>query len=539
MEDLFPDPYSRRPWLDQYPASLRNIEINPVATIGDEIDAAVFRFAERTAFIEGDRSLSYRSFGEQSTKLAAEILRFTKNMRQPVAILLPNSVAFVSCSAAIAKAGMIQVAINPLYTSVEVAHQIDDTGARILVSTGAHRPIWQPLLDQGRLDHVVVVDGASLDLGERCHRIEAIYEIDASGVAFPKVMPEDIALLQYTGGTTGVAKAAMLTHANLMANQLQIEVMLTGEIDPAGEIILTALPLYHIFAFSVNFLFFLRQGATNILIRDPRDAHALGTAINAGRPTVITGVNTLFAALNNAGPALNLSSVRLAVGGGAAVQDAVNREWCERVGRPILEGYGLSETSPLATMNPPWRERRRAGIGVAVPGTDIAVLNEQGEPVPLGEIGEICIAGPQVMKGYWQRPEETEQAFFGGRWFRSGDLGYMEEDGQLIISDRRKDLVLVSGLNVYPNEVEAAAVEHPCVMECACIGRPDPKSGEAVLLFVTLRPGSAATPQQLREHCRTLLAPYKVPAEVFILDSLPKSPVGKILRKDLRGQYLT
>jgi long-chain acyl-CoA synthetase len=349
--------------------------------------------------------------------------------------------------------------------------------------------------------------------------------------------PEDTAFLQYTGGTTGVSKGAELTHGNLVANVLQVRAMLGGAIDQGRETIVTALPLYHIFALTVNFLTFASFGTRNVLVANPRDPAQLAAAFTDEKVTVVTGVNTLFGSLL-ALPQLkdvDLRPVKLAIGGGSATQSAVSDGWHARTGRHILEGYGLSETAPVVTVNSWANAEFTASVGLPVPSTDVAIVDEQGQPLPTGSEGEICVKGPQVMRGYWNQPEATAAAFTRDGYFRTGDIGTMDTKGLVRILDRKKDMVLVSGFNVYPAEIEDVIGRLPAVAECAVRGVPDARSGELVKAFIVRRSGEALTEAAVLAYCRDNLAAYKVPKVVEFIAELPKSAVGKILRRNLHA----
>jgi len=362
---------------------------------------------------------------------------------------------------------------------------------------------------------------------------------EGAELAFTPVVlhADDLLFLQYTGGTTGVSKGAALSHGNLVANTEQLRAFIPDALRPGREVVVTVLPLYHIFALMVNFITYFSVGAENWLVPNPRDMDNLCETLNKSRLTVFTGVNTLFAGMMMH-PKINevdFSNLRVAIGGGAAVLPITSERWKARTGKDILEGYGLSETSPVLTLNPMTMTGFSGTVGLPFPCTDIKLLDADDNEAPFGEPGEICAKGPQVMKGYWQKPEANAAAFTADGYFRTGDIGVFDEKGFLRIVDRKKDMIIVSGFNVYPNEVEAVAAACTGVAECACVGRKDEKTGEAVRLFVAKMPGATLTEDDVIAHCRRELAAYKVPKEVRFLDTLPKSNVGKILRKDLRA----
>jgi long-chain acyl-CoA synthetase len=375
----------------------------------------------------------------------------------------------------------------------------------------------------------------------RLTQATALPDCLAQGAGLPlqrvRLNGDDLLFLQYTGGTTGLSKGAALSHRNLVANTEQFKAFTPDALRPGEEIIVTALPLYHIFALMVNFITYFSIGAENWLVPNARDLDSLVGTLKASRCTVFTGVNTLFGGLL-AHPGIgevDFSGLRVAIGGGAAVLPVTSAKWKTMTGKDILEGYGLSETSPILTLNPMTIEGFSGTVGLPFPSTDIRLIDDEGSIAKIGEAGEICAKGPQVMRGYWQKPEANAAAFTADGYFRTGDVGVFDERGFLTIVDRKKDMIIVSGFNVYPNEVEAVAAACTGVLECACVGRPDEKTGEAIRLFVTKTPGTSLTEAELIAHCRRELTAYKVPKEVRFLDALPKSNVGKILRKDLRA----
>jgi long-chain acyl-CoA synthetase len=366
---------------------------------------------------------------------------------------------------------------------------------------------------------------------------DALDEGAQRGFAPVALTADDLLFLQYTGGTTGLSKGAALSHRNLVANTEQFKAFMQDALHPGEEVIVTALPLYHIFALMVNFISYYSIGAENWLVPNPRDMDSFIATLGKARCTVFTGVNTLFGGLlmHPKIGEVDFSRLRLAIGGGAAVLPTTSEKWKALTGKDILEGYGLSETSPVLTLNPMSRNGFSATVGLPFPSTDIKLLDAEDREAAVGEAGEICAKGPQVMTGYWQKPDANAAAFTADGYFRTGDIGVFDERGYLKIVDRKKDMIIVSGFNVYPNEVEAVAAACSGVAECACVGKPDEKTGEAVRLFVTRTPGATLTEADVVAHCRCALAAYKVPKEVRFLEALPKSNVGKILRKDLRA----
>jgi long-chain acyl-CoA synthetase len=448
----------------------------------------------------------------------------------------------------IIRAGAIQVNVNPLYTPRELAHQLNDAGVKtIIVFAGVSATLAEIVVQTG-VEQVITVglaDGTSAQVASppvdaRLKNVTAFTDALAQGSTLPLSSPRlagnDVLLLQYTGGTTGLSKGAALSHRNLVANTEQYKAFMPNALCPGEEIVVRALPLYHVFALMVNFITYFSIGAENWLVPNPRDMAGFIETLKQARPTVLTGVNTLFAGLPmqpNIGQ-VDFSRLRVAIGGGAAVLPTTSAKWMRLTGKHILEGYGLSETSPVLTLNPMTNEGFSGTVGLPMPSTDIKLLGENDVEVALGEAGEICARGPQVMQGYWHKDEANAKAFTADGYFRTGDVGVFDERGYLRIVDRKKDMIIVSGFNVYPNEVEAIAAACSGVAECACVGRPDEKTGESIVLFASKIPGACVNEADVIAHCRRELTAYKVPKEVRFIDALPKSNVGKILRKDLR-----
>jgi long-chain acyl-CoA synthetase len=539
--------------------------------IGDIAHAAAGAYGAKTAYTIVMPNgmfgkLSFKEVDQLSDDFAVylrEELGLTAGDR--VALQVPNSLVFPIAAFGVAKAGLVLVNTNPLYTGAEMGRQFADAGIRALVIVD----LFADKLTEARalfpIEHVIVASvsermpravhavvrlvqrywdrslspiagvhhlmGEVLAKGAEIRRQRGIRVADYTA----EIQPHNIAVLQYTGGTTGVAKGAMLTHANLMANIRQGETCFHGEIRAGQEVMLTALPLYHILAFTANMLMFHKWGAQNILIPNPRPIANLKRAFENHNITWMTGVNTLFNALSNEfwfaeNPPRSLRGV---VAGGMALQTSVAARFKAITGVDVLEGYGLTETSPIVTFNA--RQNFKIGtIGQPMPETDIQLLDDEGRIVPAGEPGELCVRGPQVMAGYWQRPEETAETLVNG-WLKTGDIASVDSEGFYKIVDRKKDMILVSGFNVYPNEVEDVLTDHPGVLEAAVIGLPDGAAGESVNAYVVLRTGDGPTAEQLREHCKAHLTGYKVPKRITFQESLPKSNVGKILRKDLRA----
>src|SRR5262252_5555126 len=514
------------------------------------LEAAMQRFAKRPAFHCFGHTLTYAEIDRLSRNFAAYLqgkLGVKKGDR--IAVMLPNIPAFPLAMLGIVRAGAVQVNVNPLYTARELEHQLNDAGAEtIVVFSGASATLAE-IIGRTGVKQVISVnlgDGTaaappSPPVDARLTSVVAFTDALAEGAGFdfrPMVISgDDLLFLQYTGGTTGVSKGAALSHRNLVANTEQFKAFIPDALRPGQEVVVTALPLYHIFALMVNFISCYSIGAENWLVPNPRDMNSFVEILGKARPTIFTGVNTLFGGLlmHPRIAEADFSGLRVAIGGGAAVLPTTSAKWKAITGKDILEGYGLSETSPVLTLNPMTCEGFSETVGLPFPSTDIKLLNADDKEAALGEPGEICARGPQVMKGYWQKPEANAAAFTADGYFRTGDIGVFDEKGFLRIVDRKKDMIIVSGFNVYPNEVEAVAAACTGVAECACVGRPDEKTGEAVRLFVTQARGATLTETEVIAHCRRELAPYKVPREVRFLEALPKSNVGKILRKDLRA----
>ncbi len=550
-----------RIWLRHYPpgvpASIDD-EITRYASLTQVFDEACARFATRPAYLCLGTALSYQALETQSRALAAWLQAQGIGKGDRVALMLPNLLQYPVAAYAVLRAGAVIVNTNPLYTAAELEHQLRDSGARAIIVLENMAHTLQAIL--GRTDvRQVLVTGVGDALGglkgpltnlmlrHVRHQVPAwrlpghvrwhtaLHEGGRLPFQALEQSLDDIACLQYTGGTTGVAKGAMLTHRNLVANLCQAYAWVRPHLDGERECVVTALPLYHIFAFTANCLVFLHVGARNLLIPNARDINSLVQALGRTRFTALTGVNTLFNALlaHPRFARLDFSALHLTLGGGMAVQSDVARRWLETTGKPIAQAYGLTETSPAVTINPLDDTTFNGSIGLPVPSTDVVLRDDFHHDLALHESGEICVRGPQVSPGYWNRPDETARAFDADGFFRTGDMGVMDEQGYITLLDRKKDMILVSGFNVYPNEVEAAAVQHPDIVEAAAVAIPDARSGEAVRLVVVSR-NPALDAAAVIAHCRTLLAGYKVPHEVVFRDSLPRSNVGKILRRALR-----
>ena len=542
---------SKRHWLASYGEKIP-CEIDPDAhpSVLAMLESAMVRYADKPAFRCFGQTLTYADTDRLSRAFAAYLqtrLGVAKGDR--IAVMLPNIPAFPLATLGIARAGAVQVNVNPLYTARELEHQLNDSGAEIIVVFSGVSATLAEILGNTAIKHVIAVglgDGTKITLpgppvDERLTMATPFADALSQGAQLsltPVALgPDDLLFLQYTGGTTGVSKGAALTHRNLVANTEQFKAFMRDALRPGEEVIVTALPLYHIFALMVNFISYFSIGAENWLVPNPRDMGSFVEILRKAHCTALTGVNTLFGGLlmhPNIGE-VDFSRLRVTIGGGAAVLPTTSQKWKALTGKDILEGYGLSETSPVLTLNPIGMNAFSATVGLPFPSTDIKLLDARDQEAPIGAEGEICAKGPQVMKGYWQKPDANAAAFTADGYFRTGDIGAFDERGFLRIVDRKKDMIIVSGFNVYPNEVEAVAAACAGVAECACVGRPDEKTGEAVRLFVAKAPGATLTEDGVIAHCRRELAAYKVPKEVRFLGALPKSNVGKILRKDLRA----
>lgn len=527
----------------------------------DVLEKNFQKFGARKAFVSMDKALTFNELDQLSRRFAAYLqsLGLAKGAR--VAVMMPNVLQYPVVACAVFRAGYVLVNVNPLYTARELQHQLKDSGAEVLVIIENFASVYQQIQGNTPVKHVVVtsvgdllgtIKGLIVDTVLRHVRKQipewdirgytpfkrAINKYRASSYKRPQISLSDTAVLQYTGGTTGVSKGAELTHSNLVANLLQSDALFKSAFASESnqeKIILCALPLYHIFAFMVCAMYGMYTGATNVLIANPRDIPGLIKELRKYPPAFFPAVNTLFNAMvhNEEFKTLDFSKLVIAMGGGMAVLPSTAEAWQRITGRPIVEGYGLSETSPVATANPPSIKAYTGTIGIPLPSTEVAILDDDGNEVALGEQGEIAIRGPQVMKGYWQRPDETAKVMTVDGYFRTGDIGIMDERGYSKIVDRKKDMILVSGFNVYPSEIEEVITTHPKVLEAAAIGVVDEKSGEVPKLFIVKKDPSL-TAEEVLEYAKNNLTGYKRPKYVEFIDELPKSNVGKILRKDLR-----
>jgi len=526
--------------------------INPDAhgSVLELLEGAMRRFADKPAFHCFGQTLTYADTDRLSRDFAAFLqVKLCVKKADRIAVMLPNIPAFPLAMLGIIRVGAVQVNINPLYTPRELEHQLNDAGVEIIVVFSGVSGTLAEIIERTKVKTVIGVgmgDGTNASIPSppcdaRLQNVIAFSEALARGADLSltpvTVCGEDLLFLQYTGGTTGLSKGAALSHRNLVANTEQFKAFIPNALRPGEEIVVTALPLYHIFALMVNFISCFSIGAQNWLVPNPRDMDGFVDILRKAHCTIFTGVNTLYGGLlmHPKITEVDFTALRVAIGGGAAVLPTTSSKWKALTGKDILEGYGLSETSPILTLNPMTAAGFTATVGLPLPSTDIKLLDADDREAALGQPGEICAKGPQVMNGYWQKPEANAAAFTPDGYFRTGDIGIFNEQGFLKIVDRKKDMIIVSGFNVYPNEVEAVAAACTGVAECACVGRPDEKTGEAVRLFVTHARGATLTETEVIAHCRRELAPYKVPREVRFLEALPKSNVGKILRKDLRA----
>jgi long-chain acyl-CoA synthetase len=553
---------NQRPWLDHYPAGVPDqIDIGQYASVAAVMDEAFANFADRPAFTNFGKTLSYAQIDELSGQFAGYltgVLKLGKGDR--IAIMLPNVLQYPIALFGALRAGLVVVNTNPMYTARELRHQLEDAGAKAIVVLDNFASTLQEVVAHTQVKHIVTsslgellgIKGAVMNLVIKhvkkmvpaFHLPQAVRFQDAltQGKAHPltpvQLTHDDIAFLQYTGGTTGVAKGAMLTHGNMVANMLQAGAWFATKIKPGEEVIITALPLYHIFALTCNCFIFLRFGGQSILITNPRDMPGFVKELASVKFTSITGVNTLFnGLLNTPGfDQVDFSHLRMSFGGGMAVQRTVAEKWQSVTGCALIEGYGMTESAPVATINPLIDGARFSGsIGLPIPSTEIGIQDDDGKLLETGEVGEICIRGPQVMKGYWNQPAETSKVLSSDGWLRTGDLGRIDEKGLVYIVDRKKDMILVSGFNVYPNEIEDIVMQNPGVSEVAAVGVPDEHSGEVVKLFV-VRKDPNLTVDALKQFCRENLTGYKRPKLIEFRDELPKSNVGKILRRELRDE---
>jgi long-chain acyl-CoA synthetase len=553
-----------KPWLDNYPEGVpAEIDLGEHRSIPDIFEQSCSKYAARTAYINFDTELTYGELDKLTRHFASWLQSQGLNKGDRIAVMMPNILQYPVVVYGALRAGLVVVNTNPMYTARELKHQLQDSGARAIVVVENFAHVLQEVRAEVPVEFVITTQigdmvnfpkGVLMNLVLKYVRKaipawnlagstslkQALKQGSRQNFQKPELGLDDLAFLQYTGGTTGVAKGAMLTHKNLVANMLQAQVWMSASgIGEDTEIIVTALPLYHIFALTACCLVYTSLGGVNLLITDPRDMAGFVKELGKVPFTVLPGVNTLFnGLLNTPGFAeLDFSTLKGALGGGMAVQRAVAEQWKEVTGTTLVEAYGLTETSPAACINPMDLEEYNGTIGLPISSTECAIMNDEGDLLPQGERGELVIRGPQVMKGYWHRPEETAEVITEEGWLRTGDIALMTEDGFFKIVDRKKDMILVSGFNVFPNEIEDVLALHPKVLEVASIGIPDEKSGEAVKVFV-VKSDPSLDEKELRAFCSEQLTGYKRPRHIEFRDELPKSNVGKILRRELRDEEL-
>jgi long-chain acyl-CoA synthetase len=547
-------------WLKHYPKGVpAEIDVNEYKSVRDVFEASATKFATRPAFTCMGKSLTFADLDRLSAAFGVYLQANGCKKGTRVALMMPNILQYPVCLFGAIRAGCTVVNVNPLYTARELEHQLADSGAEVIVVVENFARTVAEVLGRTKVRRVIVTSigellgfkGIVVDLvlrrvkkmipawsiPEAVRLGDALAAGRAGKLERVPLAHDDIAFLQYTGGTTGVAKGAVLLHRNIVANLLQARAWLQPFMSNEREIVITPLPLYHIFSLTANCLTFMTLGGENILIPNPRDIPGFIKEMGKYKFTAITGVNTLFNVLvhNPEFGKLDFSTLRLSLGGGMAVQEAVAVKWKQVTGCTLVEAYGLTETSPAATMNPLDLPAYNGTIGLPISSTEVTLRDDAGKDVALGLPGEICIRGPQVMAGYWNRPDETAKVMTADGFFLSGDIGVMDERGFVKIVDRKKDMILVSGFNVYPNEIEGVVAMHPGVLECAAVGVPDTKSGEAVKLFVVKKDPSL-TADDVLKHCREHLTGYKMPRDVEFRADLPKSNVGKILRRELRDE---
>ena len=556
-----------KPWLKSYPPGVPpDIDWKAYSSLVDLLDESFRRYAARPAAESMDRVMTFGEVDHGSQALAAWLQAEGLAPGARVAIMMPNILQYMVAIPAILRAGMVVVNVNPLYTARELEHQLKDSGAEAIILLENFAATLEQVVDRTTIRHVVLAAMGDM-LGAKGWMVNFVVRkvrkmvppfqltkcggrtvtrfntalLEGRGLPLKRapLTPETVAFLQYTGGTTGVSKGATLLHRNIVANILQTEAWFMPVLDKLGDkplVIVCALPLYHIFALTACYMLGARRGMMNLLIANPRDIPAFVQVLKKHRVHMFPAVNTLFNAIAHAPDIAQVDFSQLVIsnGGGMAVQQATAEKWLKVTGCPVIEGYGLSETSPVATVNR-LDGQFTGAIGLPIPSTEIVIRDDEGNEVPLGEVGEICIRGPQVMAGYWNQPEETARALGADGYFKSGDIGFMNEAGLVKIVDRKKDMILVSGFNVYPNEIEQIVALHPGVLECAAVGIPDEKSGEAVKLIVVRR-DPALTEQALSRYCIENFTSYKRPREIEFRSDLPKTAVGKILRRELRSK---
>ena len=538
-----------KPWLKNYPNNVaHNIDISSHDSMLDIFNQTIIKYQNKTAFSNFGVELSFNDVDRLSRDFAAYLqsqLQIKKGDR--VALMCPNTLCFPVAMWGIIRVGGVQVNVNPLYTARELQHQLNDAQVETIVIFSPSTNVLADILEQTTIKNVITIDlddlvnkglpSAAIDkrIENSTPFVDALAQGYILSLKEPILSADDLLFLQYTGGTTGLSKGAMLSHGNIIANILQYQEFAKNNIEHGKEVVITAIPMYHIFALTANTLCYFYFGAKNILVTNPRDMPAFVELWQTNKVTFFTGVNTLFnGLLHTPGFAeVDFSALKLTIGGGAAVQQAVALKWQQVTGNPLLEGYGLSETSPMLTLNFGIDGGYVFGIGIPVPSTDISIRDESGAVVAQGESGELCAKGPQVMPGYWHNLQATRETMTADGYFKTGDVAMLDEQGFFHIVDRKKDMIIVSGFNVYPNEIESEIAHMPEILESACIGIADDKTGEAVKVFVVKKDVNV-TEQEVINFCRQSLTAYKVPKSVCFIEQIPKSSVGKILRRELR-----
>jgi long-chain acyl-CoA synthetase len=549
-------------WLKNYPKGVpAEIDPSKYSSLRELFERAIRDYGPQPAYTNMGRTITYADLDRLSRNFGAWLQNVAGLGRgDRVALMLPNVLQYPVAVFGTLRAGLTVVNTNPLYTPRELEHQLNDSGATVIVIVENFAHVLSECIAKTKVKHVILTSVGDMLGFPRSTIVNflvrkvrkhvppfqlpgavSFHRVLASGAGLElkhvDVGHEDIAFLQYTGGTTGVSKGAMLTHRNMVSNVLQSEAWMSPWIAKNSEIVITALPLYHIFALTANCLVFLCVGARNVLITNPRDFQAFVAELKKYPFTYMSGVNTLFnALLHTPGfETVDFRHLKMTLGGGMAVQGAVADRWRQVTGHYLTQAWGLTETSPAACINL-FDTPFNGSIGLPIPSTEISIRDDDENELPVGSIGEICVRGPQVMRGYWNRPDETAKVMFGDSWLRTGDIGRIDQEGYVFIEDRKKDMILVSGFNVYPNEVESVAVTHPAVLEVAAVAQTDERSGEVVAVFVVVKPGLQLTEREMIEHCRKSLTGYKVPKHVYFRRELPKTNVGKILRRSLREE---
>ena len=553
-----------KPWLNSYPEGIpENISIDEFASVAEVFDKSVEKYSALPAFSNFGKTLSYGEINAYTDQLGAYLkndLGLKKGDR--VAVMMPNLLQNPIAIFAILRAGLVVVNTNPLYTARELKHQLNDSGAETIIIVENFCSVLQQVVEETDVKNIIVTrmgDMLSFPKSSIINLVVKYIKKMVPAYSLPNVATYkqalklgaqhrfetvpcnhyDIAFLQYTGGTTGLSKGAVLTNKNMVANMQQASAWIKSAIGDGHETIITALPLYHIFSLTANCLTFMKHGWMNYLITNPRDIGGFVKEIKNLKFAAITGVNTLFNGLLNHPDFknVNFSNLKVTLGGGMSVQHSVAQRWKETTGTTLVEAYGLTETSPAACMNPMNLKEFNGMIGLPISSTEVSIQDDDRNELALGESGEICIRGPQVMQGYWQQPEETANVLSADGWLHSGDIGIMNEDGFVKIVDRKKDIILVSGFNVFPNEIESTISEHPDVLEVGVVGKPDEKSGESVMAII-VKKNPDLTEDTVKTYCRENLTAYKIPRTIIFANELPKTNVGKILRRELRDKYI-